>query len=155
VRIARPRGMTTPAQSLPVPLASSATWRIPSPGVERYRPLARVPLYSAIGQATVTGAGAATVTVGPTGVGTRWYPVKADITTTSGTTDASTCALYVGVISLATQIGGTSYAGGGDTFGLAGHMLQPGDFLIAVWAGGKPGDTATLRITGDQVAMVN
>ena len=49
---------------------------------------------------------------------------------------------------------GQSYLGGGDTFGLSGEMLQPGEFVTAVWAGGHPGDTATLRVTGDQVVMV-
>jgi hypothetical protein len=106
------------------------------------------------GQAVVSGAGAATVIVNPQGVGTHWYPVKADISTTSGAADASTCQLFLGAQSVQTQIGGQSYAGGGDTFGLGGHVLTPGDLLIAVWAGGNPGDIATLRVTGDQVVMI-
>jgi hypothetical protein len=122
--------------------------------VEAYRGLVRVPIHGeGTGQAVVSGAGAATVRVSPQGLGTVWYPVKADITTTSGPADGSTCQLFLGAQSVATQIGGTSYAGGGDTFGLAGHVLAPGDVLIAVWAGGNPGDVATLRVTGDQVAL--
>jgi hypothetical protein len=123
--------------------------------IERYRPLIRVPIHGeGTGQAVVSGAGAAVVTVNPQGLGTKWYPVKADILTTTGTNDASTCQLFLGAQSVNTQIGGVSYNGGGDTFGLAGHILAPGDLLIAVWAGAIPGDIATLRVTGTQVVMI-
>jgi len=149
----RPRGMAIPAQSLPN--TGGVSYRIPVIPIERYRPLVRVPIHGeGTGQAVVDGTGAATVRVSPQGLGTHWYPVKADISTTSGVNDASTCQLFLGAQSVQTQIGGTSYAGGGDTFGLAGHVLTPGDLLIAVWAGGKPGDIATLRVTGDQVVMI-
>lgn len=151
--IRRPAGLHIPAQALPN--LGGASHRIPVIPIERYRPLIRVPIHGeGTAQAIVNGAGAAVVTVNPQGLGTRWYPVKADITTTTGVNDASTCQLFLGAQSVATQIGGTSFSGGGDTFGLAGHVLGPGDLLIAVWAGGHPGDIATLRITGDQVVMV-
>lgn len=145
----------TPAQHWRHPFGGTASWRIPSTPIERYRPLLRTPLVGAVGQAAVSGAGAATVTIGPQGLGTRWYPVQAVITTSSGAADASTCQLFIGTVALANLIGGTSYAGGGDTIGLAGADLQPGDYLIAVWAGGHPGDNATLRLTGSQIAMVS
>jgi hypothetical protein len=143
----------TPAQALPN--TGGVSHRIRVVPIELYRPLVRVPIHGeGTGQAIVNGAGAATVTVNPQGLGTRWYPVKADISTTTGANDTSTCQLFLGAQSVNTQIGGTSYAGGGDTFGLAGHALGPGDLLIAVWAGAKPGDIATLRVTGDQVVMI-
>lgn len=124
--------------------------------VERFRPLVRAPIDNGVGTAIVNGSGAATVTVGPTGLGTRWYPKKGDINTTSGANDASTCQVFIGPATVATDTlgAGQSYAGGGDTFGLAGEMLQPGEFVTAVWTGGNPGDTATLRVTGNQVVMV-
>jgi hypothetical protein len=133
-----------------------SVYRIRVPSVVQFRPLHRAPIRvsEGTGQATVLAGGGATVQLGPAGVGTVWYPQKVDITTTSGAADTSTCQLFKGAVSLATQIGGTSYAGGGDTFGLSGEELTPGDLLIAVWAGAKPGDTATMRVTGFQVAMV-
>lgn len=144
--------MAIPAQALPN--TGGVSYRIPVMPVERYRPLIRVPIHGeGTGQAVVNALGAAVVTVNPQGLGTKWYPVKADISTTSGVNDASTCQLFLGAQSVNTQIGGQSYAGGGDTFGLAGHILAPGDLLIAVWAGGNPGDIATLRVTGTQVVM--
>jgi hypothetical protein len=123
---------------------------------EGFRPLLRVPISSGVGTATVSGSGTATVAVGPSGTGTRWYPKKGDINTTTGAADASTCQIFIGpgTVSEDTLGAGQSYLGGGDTFGLSGEMLQPGDFVTAVWSGGQPGDTATLRITGDQVVMV-
>lgn len=149
-----PRGVTRAGQALPVPLASSATWRIPSPPVEAYRPLLRVPLTGAVGQAVVSGSGAARVAIGPQALGTRWYPGKVDLSTSTGVNDASTVTLYAGTVALANLIGGTSYLGGGDTIGINGMYLDPGDLLIAVWAGGNPGDNATMRVTGSQVVMV-
>lgn len=135
-----------------LPNTGGQSRRITSPPMTRYSQTVRVPIANGTGQATVAG-GTATVQVGPAGLGTRWYPVQAAITTTTGALDTSTCSLYLGVISTATQIGATSYAGGGDTFGLAGMMLQPGEFLIAVWANAHNGDHATFRVTGDMEAL--
>lgn len=149
-----PWGAARPAGALPAPLASSATWRIPSPPVEAYRPLLRVPLTGAVGQAVVSGSGAATVRIGPQALGTRWYPDKVDLTTSTGVNDSSTVTLYAGTVALANLIGGTSYLGGGDTIGISGMYLDPGDLLIAMWTGGNPGDNATMRVTGSQVVMV-
>lgn len=111
------------------------------------------PIDDGTGQATVAG-GAATVKVGPGGFGVRWYPAQAVINTTTGANDASTCQLFKGVISAASQIGAQSYAGGGDTIGLAGMELQPGEFIFAVWAGAVNGDVATLRVLGDKSSLV-
>lgn len=153
MRVWRPPGLTRPAQTLPVPYASSATWRIPSPRIELYRPLLRVPITDGVGQATVAG-GTATVTIGPQGLGTRWYPVKVDIATSSGANDSSTLQLFLGTTALANLIASTSYAAGGDTFGLSGSIMDPGDYLIGVWSGANNGDVATMRITGHRIVMV-
>lgn len=106
--------------------------------------------------ATVTAAGAAVVKVGPQGVGTVWYPQAAAISTTTGANDASTCALYLSplengaTVVPSTQIGGQSYAGGGDSIGLAVPPMWPGYFIVAVWAGAVPGDLASLAVYGTQ-----
>lgn len=102
------------------------------------------------GQAFITGSGAATVQVGPQGLGTRWQLQQVVNATTTGPNDASTVTFYVGAIAVANMIGGQSYAGGGDTVGLAGLELQTGEFLIAVWAGGHTGDAATIRLSGTE-----
>lgn len=102
------------------------------------------------GQATISGAGTATIRVGPLHWGQTWYPVSADIATSSGVADVSTVQFYLGVISASTQIGGQSYQGGGDTMSWSSRPVQFGEQVFAVWSGGKPGDLATLRVTGDE-----
>jgi hypothetical protein len=96
----------------------------------------------------VNGAGVAVAQVGPQGLGNVWYPAMANITTTTGPGDVSTCTVYLGSQSLANMAGPTSYAGGGDSIGLSVPALTPGALLIAVWSGAHPGDTATLNIIG-------
>jgi hypothetical protein len=110
----------------------------------------RTDIPNGYGTSVVSAGGAATVTVGPQGVGTVWYPVLAAISTTTGTADASTCQLFVGPLSQLQLINGTSYAGGGDSIGLGVPPLRPGYFIVAVWAGGHTGDTAALAVYGTQ-----
>lgn len=124
----------------------------PPPG--QFTQRVRTPIPGYVGQAAISGAGTATIQLGPSGYGVRWYPAQAKISTTSGAADTSTCIIYLGVIASASQIGAQSYAGGGDVIGLPGDMLQPGEFVIAVWSGGKPGDVATLRLSGIQDSLI-
>jgi hypothetical protein len=103
----------------------------------------------------VPASGSVTIRVGPMGVGTIWYPQAAAISTTTGANDASTCALYLtplenGAQVPATQIGGQSYAGGGDTIGLAVPPMWAGYFIVAVWTGATSGDLASLAVYGTQ-----
>lgn len=106
----------------------------------------------------VPASGSVTVRVGPQGTGTIWYPQAASISTTTGANDASTCALYLsplesGPLIPSTQIGGQSYAGGGDTIGLAVPPLWPGYFIIAIWTGATSGDLAALAVYGSQQVL--
>jgi hypothetical protein len=117
-------------------------------GVEQYTQRIRMPL-QVPGYAVVVG-GTATVTLGPQGVGGVWYPQSVGIATTTGAADSSTCALYVGPLSALSQIGSQSYAGGGDSIGLAVPTLYPGSFLVAVWSGAHNGDQAALTVYGQQ-----
>lgn len=117
-------------------------------GVENYNKRIRSPLQGGYGTAIMSAGGAATVTLGPTGVGTVWYPQSCAIATTTGAADASTCSIFSGPLSLLTQIGSQSYAGGGDNVGLAIPALYPGYFIVAVWSGGHTGDLAALTIYG-------
>ena len=115
-----------------------------------YSQLARMPIQGGYGSATVSASGTATVTLGPQGVGTVWYPQQVAIGTTTGAADASTCTLFVGPLALLTQIGSQSYAGGGDSIGLAVNAMYPGFFLVAQWSGGHAGDLAVFTVYGVQ-----
>lgn len=117
--------------------------------IHHYRTRHRGPIRSdGTGQGVISAGGAATVQVGPQGLGTIWELQQAVVTTSTGPNDASLVTLYAGSIAIANMIGGQSYAGGGDTIGLAGLQLQTGEFLIAVWQGGHTGDAATIRLSG-------
>ena len=122
--------------------------------VQAYALHQRTPITNGYGSAIVSASGSATVTLGPQGVGTVWYPQQASIATTTGANDASTCTLFVGPLALLSQIGSQSYAGGGDSLGLAVPALFPGFFLVAVWSGGHSGDLAVLTVYGQQDQLV-
>ena len=112
-----------------------------------------VPLTNGQAQAVVNGAGVATVAVSPQGQGTTWYPTSAIVSTSLGAADTSTVAVYIGAQALQNLQGGQSYAGGGDTVGISQASMQPGDRLIAIWSGAKPGTIATLNVIGTQDAL--
>lgn len=111
----------------------------------------RAPIGNGTGQAIVASDGSAIVAVGPSGLGTRWYPAQIQVSTTTGVGDLSTCIFYKLFIGPTQQIGQT-LQGGGDTIGWVAEM-QPGELVYAVWSSANPGDLATLVLIGDQVAL--
>ena len=129
-------------------------YAIPRPPVERYRSHIRAPIGNdGVRIGTVDSSGALTLQAGPSGLGNRWWPSMAVILTSSGANDSSTVQFSAGpLVTNATPIA-TSYSGGGDNIGLPQVELQPGEFIFAVWSGGNSGDTATLRVIGEQYAL--
>lgn len=97
--------------------------------------------------------GGATVTVGPQGYGTRWYPAQISIATQGGAADPSTCAFYLNVVGPGGFLG-QSYAGGGDQPAFAVPEMQPGDLLFAVWAGSTPGFWTQVAVTGSMDVLI-
>lgn len=111
-----------------------------------------VPLTGGQALAKVPGSGALTLSVGPTGLGTTWYPVQVTLSTTTGPLDTSTALVYLGSGQVATQLVGTVYSGNG-TVALAIPDMSPGQTLIVAWTGAKSGDTAALNIIGTMDAL--
>jgi hypothetical protein len=111
----------------------------------------RAPIGNGTGQAIVSSGGGALVTVGPAGLGCRWYPSQIQVSTSTGPSDLSSCVLYKLFVDPKQQIGQT-LQGGGDTIGWTAEM-QPGELVFAVWENANPGDLATLAIMGDQVVL--
>lgn len=149
----------------PVPAVPAGSWRaaggvfrkltvVPAVPVRHFTRRERGPIAgNGISQGIISGSGAASVSVGPSGLGTRWYPQSVAIATKTGAADASTATVYLGAV-VASNIVGQSYAGGGDSVGLAVPMMQPGDLLTVVWASGHPGDWASIQVVGDLEALV-
>lgn len=119
--------------------------------MQLYRvPVTSVPLVGGQAQGKISAAGAATLSVGPSGFGNVWYPASVTIQTTSGVNDTSTCEIYLGPAN--TPVGNllqaTLFPGGLGTASLAIPSMTPGQYIIGVWSGGKSGDVATINVTG-------
>ena len=105
------------------------------------------------GLAVIGASGTATISVGPAGLGTVWYPASAVVSTTTGQLDTSTCNIYVGPAGYPTTLQGSVYSGNG-VVSLAIPAMSPGLFIVAVWTGGTTGSTASLNVTGTMTAMM-
>lgn len=139
--------------------ASAGTWRASS-GFTKLRRPASVPvqLYTQHlsvpigidGQVSgpVGAAGTVTLQAGPQGIGTSWSLDQAGFSTSLGAVDTATAAVYVGPQATQPYQVAQSYAAGGDAAGLAGIVLQPGEFVFVMWSAGTPGSTAQLKVSG-------
>jgi hypothetical protein len=110
------------------------------------------------GEGTASGvvpaSGGITLSVGPSGLNV-WYASYVAIATTVGADDPSTAALVIGPISAGLAPGGQSYAGGGDSIGLGGQRLAPGDYVTIAWSLATPGSTAFMTVFGAQDVPTN
>jgi hypothetical protein len=112
------------------------------------QPVSSVPLTGGQAQGLISAAGAATLSVGPAGAGNVWYPASVTILTTSGVNDSSTCSIYLGPAGVAVTLQATLFPGGTGTASLAIPSMTPGQYLIAVWSGGKSGDVCSINVSG-------
>jgi hypothetical protein len=94
-----------------------------------------------------------TLQAGPQGVGASWALDQAGFGTSIGASDTATAAVYVGPQATQPYQVAQSYAAGGDAVGLAGIVLQPGEFVFVMWSGGTPGATAQLKVSGIKSAL--
>jgi hypothetical protein len=150
--ISRTMGQRNTGYGNPRPLS------IPQQAYTGQAPL--TPITGGYAAVIVPASGTATAYCGPQGVGTVWYPQAVAISTTTGANDAATCALFLSPftntsMSLApsSQIGGQSYAGGGDTIGIAVPPVRNGYYIIAVWSNATHNDLASLQVYGNQQAL--
>src|SRR5215472_9468362 len=99
--------------------------RPPSPSVLHYQVQASSQIGGyGVGQSLVSGAGAATVQVGPSGLGTLWYPQQAVLSTTTGVNDSSTAIAYLGPVgAVPASILFQSLSAGNDVQGIAVPQL--------------------------------
>ena len=146
-----PRGLTSPAGAYaPGRLgwgpAARPIRRLP---IQLYRrPITSVPLTGGQAQGRISAAGAATLSVGPSGAGNVWYPASITISTTTGINDFSTCSVYLGPAGVAVTLVATLFPGGTGTASLAIPSMTPGQYIIAVWSGGHSGDVCSINIVG-------
>jgi hypothetical protein len=107
-----------------------------------------LPLVGGQVQGKISAAGAALLSVGPSGSGNVWYPASCTISTTTGVNDFSTCSIYLGPAGVPVTLQATLFPGGIGTASLAIPSMTPGQYIIAVWSGGHAGDVCSINITG-------
>jgi hypothetical protein len=93
-----------------------------------------------------------TLTAGPQGLGTVWYPAQVTLSTTTGALDTSVASLYLGSQGVPITQVGQVFSGNG-TAALAIPSMSPGQVLIVTWTGGHAGDTAAFNIVGSMDAL--
>lgn len=111
-----------------------------------------VPLTGGQAQAAVPASGSLTLSVGPQGLGTTWYPASVVISTTTGALDTSTALVYLGAQGVPIALQGT-VVGGNGTVALAIPSMTPGQVIIVSWSGAHTGDIAALNVTGTMDAL--
>lgn len=103
------------------------------------------------GQVTLDGSGNGTVKISPDGPHEQWYPASVSVKATTNTNEA-TCKIYVGSQSVDSNfVDGTFSGSSGDSSDrVAGYIIgkRQSQYIIAVWAGGDAGATATLSVVG-------
>jgi hypothetical protein len=93
-----------------------------------------------------------TLTAGPQGLGTIWYPAQVTLSTTTGALDTSTALVYLGAQGVPITLVGTVFTGNG-TVALAIPSMSPGQVLMVTWANGHAGDVAAFNIVGTMDAL--
>lgn len=93
-----------------------------------------------------------TLTTGPQGLGTIWYPAQVTLSTTTGVLDTSTALVFLGIGGVPTMQVASVFSGNG-VAALAVPSMQPGEFIIVTWTGGHPGDTASMNVIGSMDAL--
>jgi len=93
-----------------------------------------------------------TLTAGPQGLGTTWYPAQVTLSTTTGALDTSTALVYLGSQGVPITLVGSVFTGNG-TVALAIPSMAPGQVLIVTWTNGHAGDTAAFNVVGTMDAL--
>jgi hypothetical protein len=147
-----------------VPAVPAGTWRAaanrffklrvnPPVPISAYTQLIQgVPLSGGQASGQVPASGALTLSVGPQGLGTTWYPAQVTLSTSAGPLDTSNAVVYLGNGGVPVTSVGQQFSGNG-VLALAVPPMQPGDLIIVSWTGAHPGDVAALNIIGTQDAL--
>jgi hypothetical protein len=127
------------------------------------QPIRRVPIAAYTGQISnvpLTGgqvqakAGGATLTltVGPQGLGTVWYPVQVTLSTSIGQLDTCTGTVYLGPQAIPISQVGAVFSGNG-TVALAIPSMSPGQLLTIQWTNATAGELCSANVIGTMSAL--
>lgn len=97
---------------------------------------------------TLDGAGNGAVQLGPVPTFHAWQIQQATVQATGGTgTNQATAYVWRG--DAGGYLEASTYAGNLDNAAGSAITLQAGEFLTVQWVGGRPGATATARLSGE------
>jgi hypothetical protein len=120
--------------------------------ITRYRgKITGVPLTGGQAQGVIAGT-VLSLSIGPQGLGTVWYPVQVTLSTATGPLDTSTALVYLGPLTTPATLVGTVYSGNG-TVALAIPSMSPGQYLVIAWTGAHNGDIAAANVIGTMDAL--
>lgn len=91
--------------------------------------------------------------VGPTGLGTVWYPASVTVDTSVSPFDNSAVNVYVGPSLQPTTLIGTIPVGGSGVIALALPSMGPGLYIIVDWTGATVGSTVSANVVGTRSAL--
>jgi hypothetical protein len=147
-----------------MPTAAAGSWQAGGNALRKWLQPAAVPMESFTQQVrvpignngirtSIIESGAAVISLGPQGIGTRWYPKTCTIATQAGPVDPGTATGYFETVQ--GQPVFQSYACGGDTQPLAVPDMQPGDLLYVVFSGSSVanGGWCSVQVIGDMDAL--
>lgn len=99
----------------------------------------------------LNGAGNGTAQAGPTGMRERWQPSVVSVKVNEATvTSEAQCRIYAGPdVSPPNFVDGTLSGSTGDSSGnVDGQVINPGEYVFAVWTGGDAGAQGYMTVTG-------
>lgn len=117
--------------------------------VELYRSSVQVPLTGAQAVGVIPDSGSLELSVGPTGLGTVWYPAAAAISSSVSPYDpTSSVSVYVGPATVPSTLQGQILLGGIGVVALAIPQLTPGSFITVEWTDATVGSIVSVNVTG-------
>jgi hypothetical protein len=106
------------------------------------------PLPSGTSASVTLVGGAGIASIGPQRVREHWQITSIAVNVATNVAEAS-CSLYLGsTITSSVFLGTTATGSSGDTYGMGGQDIQPGQMIFAQWAGGDATSQATVTIQG-------
>lgn len=93
--------------------------------------------------------GNGTAAIGPGLPGTSWQPETIAVSVSTAISEAQ-CSVFLGIAPIAASLLGATQTGSSGDSTDCSATVWPGQSLIAVWAGGDPGATATMSIFGSK-----
>lgn len=110
-----------------------------------------VPIWPRQVQITLSGSGAGTARLGPSGHGITWTLGSISVHTAQAvSTGTCQCSTYVGDDTSAVNFLDSTFSGdtGDTTDAASGQQIRLGKYVFAAWSGGVANDIATLTLTG-------